>query len=462
MLEKTRREHPVWTTTVLLRCSAFFLVFGWLLQAAAAQTFDMTGQSSGGGLQIRNLSAYAVYYSRTLPNSGYQPGAASLPSDLGAGGSAQIGWTKSNDRSAFSWNYTSTYTGRVRYSSWNSWSHGMGFNFTRNLAPRWRFSSSVNGDLSTQESFLFASNAFSNVTSVPASFDDLAAALLSSKFSSVQLASAFNSAPAAQSSLRTLLYGTRMFTAGAQASFAYSWSPRLSLTFGGGGGRTQHVSDDRAAQSSYLLPDTTSGSGNFGISYSLSPVTQIGAAVTASRISSSLYDTQTVTSTASLGRTIARRWLVQIHGGVGAAHYLGRQANPRLKAQPQPAFGGSLGYKTLSNTFLGSYDHSVSDSYGLGASTSSSSSAGWRWRRPNADWWLESGLGWEQVQGGGQDLSGWRTSAGLGRALGGNLVLLTQYAYLHYSSAFAGSPGKLSQSAIRVSLAWSPHPELAR
>src|SRR5262249_38092939 len=159
-------------------------------------------------------------------------------------------------------------------------------------APRWVLTFSMNGDYSSIEGFLFAPTVLSNVAAVPASFDDLAGALLASKFSNPLLASALTSAPAAQSPVQNLLYGSRMLSAGTQASLSYSYSPRLSFTFGGGASRTQHVSDDRgiSTQNAFLLPDTTSGSANLAVSYSLSPFTQLGGSVNTDRISSSLYE----------------------------------------------------------------------------------------------------------------------------------------------------------------------------
>ena len=461
MIQQPRCKHSIWAT-IPARLVAFFLLVGWLTQPAAAQDGEAAAPPLRNGLQIQNVSAYAAYYSKSLPNgAGYQPGTSALLSDVVVGGSTQIGWTKSTQASAVSLVYTTSYTGRVRYSSWNSWNHGAGLTAQRHLSPRWTLTSSVNIDLSTQESFLFAPTVLTSATSAPASFDDLAAALLSSKFSNVQLASAFSSAPAAQSPVRTLLYGTRMVTAGAHASVSYAKSPRLSLTFGGGGGRTQHASDAGTTQNDiYLLSDTTSASGNFGFSYSLSPFTQFGADVSTSRVSSSLYETQTTTSTARLGRTIARRLLAQIHGGVGATNYSRQQqANSPLKTKARPAFGGSLAFKTFTQTFAGSYERTVSDAYGLGASTSSTSNASWRWGRPHGVWWLESSLGWEQLQGAAQDIAGWRAAAGLGRAFGNHFVLLTQYAYLNYSGTLSGAASELSQSAVQVSVVWTPHPE---
>ena len=58
-----------------------------------------------------------------------------------------------------------------------------------------------------------------------------------------------------------------------------------------------------------LLANTTSGNASVAISYSLSPLTQLGGTVTTNRASSSLQDAYTTTSLASLGRTLGRRWL---------------------------------------------------------------------------------------------------------------------------------------------------------
>jgi hypothetical protein len=126
--------------------------------------------------------------------------------------------------------------------------------------------------------------------------------------------------------------------------------------------------------------------------------------------------------------------------------------------KPHPAFGGSLSWKTTSHTFLASYNRAASDSYGIGAVTNSGSEAGWRWRRRGSAWWLESAVNWEQLYGVGQDTSGWRTTAGIGRAMSARAALLTQYVYLNYSGPFRTTAGDLSQSAVRVSIVWALNP----
>ena len=435
---------------------------GLLAQDSLAQSTNAPSLPPRGGLQVRTVSAYTGYYSTTLPNgSSYQSGAATLPADISVGGSAVFEWTKFTERSTFSLNYTPSYFGRVRYSSANSLNHSLSLNATRKLAPRWTFGFSVAGDLSSIEQSLFAPSTLSNVVAVRSTFDDLSAGILSSKFTNnPQLASALTTAPLVDSPVRTLLYGERMLTSSATASLAYSYSPRLSVTFSGGAGRSQHLSSDQplSTQTTYLLLNTTSANANLAISYALSPLTQLSGSVTTNRVSSSLQDAYTTTSLASWGRTLSRRWLMQIHGGVGVTNPV-RQTSFVVSTRPNPVFGGSLGFKTFSQTFIGSYDRTVVDSYGVGASTTSTAAASWRWNRPGSTWWLESSAGWQQLQGNAlTNTSGWQTSAGFGRAFGAHLALLTQYAYLSYSGQLEKSVYSLSQSAIRVSFVWYPTP----
>lgn len=439
------------------------LTLSWVIvPALLAQDINPQPLQQRGGLQVRTVSGYTGYYSKTLPNGGViQPGVAALPGDVSMGGSVTFAWTKFTERSTFFLDYIPSYTGRVQYSSGNALNHSLALNATRKLAPRWTFGFTVAGDLSSIEQSLFAPTTLSNVVSVRATFDDLAAGILSSKFANnPQLASVLTTAPLVESPVRNLLYGQRMFTSSVQTSLSYSYSPRLSFTFAGGAGRSQHVSNDQplGMQNTYLLPNTTSANANVTISYSLSPLTQLGGSVTTNRISSFMQDAYTTTSLASLGRTLGRRWLLQIHGGVGVTNPV-RQTAIVFSTRPNPIVGGSLGFKTFSQTLVGSYDRTVVDSYGIGASTTSSAAASWRWGRPGSAWWLESSATWQELQGNFlANTSGWQTSVGFGRSIGTHLAVLTKCAYLDYSGQLQKSPYSLSQSAVRVSLVWTPNP----
>ena len=375
---------------------------------------------------------------------------------------------ESGQHSTFSLVYTPSYTGRIRYSSWDALNHNLSLNATRRLAPRWNLGFSVSGDLSNFEGFLFSPTVFSNVASVPANFADLSAAILGQSSTNTQLASILNSAPVVESPARTLLYGERMFTSATRASLSYSYSRRFSVNFSVGAGRSQHLGESQnslaLAQSPYLLPTTTSGNASLGFSYSLSPRTQFGATVATSRVASDLYDGYSTSSTASLGRKLGRHWFLQIHGGVGLMNPL-REISVQSNTSSQstglhPVAGGSLGFRTSSHTFLGSYDRTVSDSYGVGATTTSTSSATWRWSRPGVGWWLEGSFSWQVARRcrPGRCRPGYIQLAGhgeLGKQLGAHVALITQYVYLNYSGRLETSLYSQSQSAMRVSIVWT-------
>jgi hypothetical protein len=391
-------------------------------------------------------------------------GSANLPSDLGLGGSIEVDWAKFTERSIFSLTYVPSYTAELRNSSLDALNHAFSLNVKRRLTPRWTFGFSAAANYSTLEESLFAPTTLSNVASATSNSSQLSAALLAGNFSNnPQLGVILTNSPLVESPVASLLYGQRIFAASAQSTLSYSLSPRLSVTFIGGGNRTQPVLSNQSATTSVSsgTTKTTSETAGAAMSYSLSPDTQVGGSVTTSRVSSIQEDAYTTTSLVTFGRTLGKQWIIQLHGGVGVTEPV-RQASFVSATRPLPAAGGSLVYKTTSHTFLGSFDHTVSDSYGLGASTSSTAGATWRWRRPGSFWSLESSFGWQQLQGNASaNISGWRATEGITRALGPHLALFWQYTYLNYSGSVTYAP-KLSESAIRVSMIWTPQPNIPR
>jgi hypothetical protein len=460
------------------------LAFAWATGAVWAQAGSGPGSPTTpdinvpaalplAGPQILSVSAYAAYYSNgSAGTGGFQAGSANLPYDVGLGGSILFGWSKFTERTTFALSYTPSYTAQIRYSSLDALNHAFSLNVSRKLTPRWTLGFSVTANYSTLEESLFAPTTLSSVSAVPASFGQLSGALLSGNFTgNQQLGVALTNSPLVQSPVANLLYGQRMFTASGQSTLSYALSPRLSVTFRGGGNRTQPVAQSQTATSTTaaVLPNTTSGTASVALSYSLSPVSQIGGTVTTTRVSSSLEDAYTTTSLATFGRTLGSQWIIQLHGGVGFTNVVGQsslavgQPSSGIATKPLPAAGGSLVYKTISHTFLGSIDRTVSDSYGLGASSTSTATVTWRWHPPGSYWSLQSGLSWQQLQGGAlANTTGWRATAGVNRAFGLHVSALWQYTYLNYSGGLQTSASSFSDSAVRVSLFWTPHPNLPR
>lgn len=457
-------SRPISAAASRLRsCRARCACLAFLLGSMTAFVHAQDGAPLGGGLKLKSVTAYFDYYSSALPNVDVVR-QAPLEADGAAGGSVQVGWTRWGERAYSSFSYTSSLIGRMRYSEWNAWNHSFAVNTHRKIAPRWALNFSAAGDFSSREQAIFSPTQLGNVASASASFDDLSAAMLSARYSSPQLAAALANSPVSDSPVRSLLYGQRMLTVQAKSSLAYSFSPRFNMSFQSEMIRTQHVSDprDRLTQGadSYMLSNSTSGNGGIAFQYFLSAHTDLGVSVTVSRASSNLQDAYTTTSLVSLGSTVGLRWFYNIRGGIGASNPV-RQTYP-APTQPLPAGGASLGFKTLSHTFLAAFDRTVSDSYGVGAAVTTSGSFTWRWRQPGRAWWLKGSTGWQELTGDAFGrTSGLRFILGFGRILNRHFALYTQYAYQGYSwqlrSALAAQDQM--QSAVRVSVIWSPHPE---
>ena len=441
----------------------------WLYTAPAALAQDYGAPTAppAQGFQLSSVSGYVIYYSKSVPlTAGLQPISGNLPSDVGAGASARLGWSRFRERTDIVFTYTPSYSGRARYSGVDAFNQASSVNIMRKITPRLTLTVSGAVDYSSIEQFLFSPTAFGSVVAVPASFEDLSGAVLAGRFTNPLLAAAVTAAPLANSPALNLLYGSRTFTSAAQTSLSYSYSPRLSFATYASASRNQHVSDtlNIAGRNDHLIPSTTSGSVGVSFSYALSPVTQLGGSITGSRVSSSLLaDRFTTTSLGTLGRTLARRWLVQVHGGVGIISPIRVVGGPvNLSMRSLPVVGGTVGLRNFSHSILGTYERTAGDSYGIGATSTSSATVSWRWSRPGRPWWVESGVTWEQLQGSAlSEMSGWRTTSGFGRAVGSHATLLTEYVYLRYSGRQIGN-GSFSESAVRVSMAWNKQPRPTR
>ena len=130
--------------------------------------------------------------------------------------------------------------------------------------------------------------------------------------------------------------------------------------------------------SAFLLPTTTSGTAGVTVSYSLSPLTQLGGSLNTSRTSSALEDFYTTSSTIFLAHTFRRHWFLQLHGGVGIINPV-RQTSFLPDNGTAPHGWRQLRFKSFSHTLLASFDRAVGDSYGLGAAATSSATLTWSW-----------------------------------------------------------------------------------
>jgi hypothetical protein len=117
----------------------------------------------------------------------------------------------------------------------------------------------------------------------------------------------------------------------------------------------------------------------------------------------------------------------------------------------------SLGYKTRSHTFLGSYNRSLGDTYGLGSGSTSGATVAWNWRHPGSTWSVFSGFGYQGLANSTfhspESLQG---NAGLAKALSRQISMSLSYGYLRYPASITSAVGDSSGNAGVLSIYWSP------
>jgi len=450
-----------------LRWAAFPVVLVALATQLEAQSPLLSGINPmgdpRGGFQLYGISGFAGWESVVSPQGGgyYLPATAGLHGDeiLGAGASA--GWSRRSQKSNLSIIYSANYQRQIRYSNLNALSQVLSLNASRHIGAKWDLSFSGTAGDSTYDQMLFSPTLFSSLTAVPATFEDLASAVLAGQYNNNQLASLLTGAPMIDSPSRTLLFGDRVFVSSAGTSLSYAHSQRLTISASATGSYSEHLPNgggQTAPQYIYLLPHAMEASAGINVSYALTPRTRIGVDVSGSRGFSHIQDSYTSYGTAFVSRKMGQRWFAQVHGGGGFVTYVNtKYAGTRGTT---PVFGGSLGFKTYAHSFIVESDQTLSQGYGAGASDTIMTSGAWHWWRPGHSWGLNSMYTAQRFSGGAfGNLSGWRASAGMTRRLGGHMVLETAYTYASFSSSSPLNPYKSAQSAVRLSVMWTPQAE---
>jgi len=154
---------------------------------------------------------------------------------------------------------------------------------------------------------------------------------------------------------------------------------------------------------------------------------------------------------------MGEHWFASASGG-----YNNSRETKHVAAPPNNKVvgGGSLGFKTYQHTLTASYTRSSTDSYGL-IGTVTSVGGSWGWHHPGSDWALSASYSEEQTRNTGFiRLSGWLASGGITRKLNDRSTMTAQYVYLDGSSIFTDTPTRFTVHSVRVSIGWSPQPNL--
>ena len=424
------------------------------------------GNAGLGGLHVYRISVFSGYSSSAYPLISGQAlsiGAGDLGSDVNYGARVTLGWQHRAERTSMSFRYSGTYDGMARYSNLNAFNHSLSLSASRRVGRKWTVNLSGSAEDSTFAQFLYQPARLSVVSQAPDTFDDLAAALSVGQFSNDQIASMLTGAPVLESPARSLLLGSRILSYAVQTSLNYAHSPRLNFhvsSFAAGG---QHGTENRLdsqsqngfAQQNYVMPRSLGGSGGMGLSYSLSPRTQVGVDVEENRVLNRSPSSYGTTATASLGRKMGRRWLLRVYGGPSVLQVATQSFQPQNTRQT--VGGGSLAYRTYGHTFVGSYDRSSFDTYGFAVGANTTVMGSWTWRRPGNRWQVFATFGQQQLRNTGfASISGWQASGGWSESLNARTILTAQYVYLSSAGNYLGNFNSLAVHSIRVSLGWTP------
>jgi len=384
--------------------------------------------------------------------SSYSPSSAGLGipslgtgSNVAYGASGSAGWQRHGENTNASIVYTGTYGGLVQDSGLNSYSQALSLSLSRKLAPKWSLTISAAGQDSTFAQYLFQPLGLSVISQLPTNFDDFAAAFGVGQFSSSQIASLTQQgAPFLLSPIRTALLGDRVVTYSGQASVNYAYSPRLHFYFAGlsAGGQNRYGQNASTPQN-YVMPRTLGGNAGVGVSYSLSPRTEMSFDVEENALWNRYQNSYGTTATASLGRKMGEHWFLRMYGGATRTQFT-KQTYGSARTL-QGVGGASLGFKVYAQTFVGSYDLTASDSFGFAVGTNSTATGTWSWHRPGSRTNLFSSFSRQQVRNTGfVSITAWQGTAGVSLIMTGQTSLTAQYVYLDSAASYLGAPRSIS------------------
>jgi len=434
--------------------------FVWLLSLAGAG-ICLAQTDAGpatppprGGIAVSQASAFVFYSSQPLLSSYLSP-VIKYGSLRGGGAAATLTWNHTGAGSSVSAGYTGSYFASSRAVDSTSFNHSLVFDVSRSLR-RWTIGFSLNGHITGPEQFLFNPSGLGQFAATPSTADEFTSTLLTGTSTNDQLNGLVNRAPTLESPLRGLLYGERTAQAGASAYARYAVSPRLDIRLGVTAFKGMHLSSNPQSGSpapAYLFPQSASASSSVGISYSLSPRTQLGGNLDFTRTFSSIVTAgYYTTGNVSLGHIMGRRWFLEGHAGAGTVFHVGNTVIIQRHRLSQPVLGGSTAYRTGSQTWMFVEDWTVGDLYGAGSTSTLTSTFTWSWSRPGSAWSLALGTGHQQLRlDGGNNLTGEGINARLGRAITRQIGLLAEYGFQTNYGRF--SP-HLRQQGVRLSLAW--------
>ncbi len=419
---------------------------------------EASGLSAGAGAlagwRIYEVTVSSSYYDygSTQNSAGGNPA-----SPVAVQGGATVGWSKGGEKSNVQVVYAPSYVQAFNGVSYRSLNQSFSAMANKTWSAKWSFHVSASALDSDLNQLLFFPTQFGSLAATPATFDQLVAALLTGTSANPALGEIAGAPPLVSSPAAAYLYGGRVFSATAAVSLSYAYSTRASYHATLVGMRTQYLNggSTNTTGPSNVVPKTTGVNAELGWSYSVTPRTSMGIDVNGGRTVSKFQDVYTSQATVSLSRTLSRRWFASGTAGLG---YIRTQVSSfAVPRSAQYELGGSVAYKLYTQTFVGSYAHSISDIYGLGANATESSSGGWVWRRPSRSYSIAANFGYTRLVGPAFPNAGsWTGNVNVSKAASRHLMFSVGGAYAQFPRYVMALAPAVSLTGVMASMAWRP------
>jgi hypothetical protein len=454
-------------TTPTLATAAFALLLAPTALAQLATLSEVTDELSRAGFGIYGFSVFGTYadtrgptlnsIGQLIPDYSYHT--------YSTGASTSLGWrTKSHSKFHFNVRLSASYAYEISSTGFTGHSFTPGNSLTASwgttLGPRWTVNASLSASLGNFNQLLLSPNADQILTATPGTADEFGETLVTGTSANTELTTAASSAQAVVAGQEGLLYGGFLLNTALVMSASYAATPRMHISIGLGGNRSQNLPDPFEPQSAYLLNQSTSVNGTVTVSYKLSERTNAFGSISYGRPVSSLYTTSSASVNVGLNRRMNEHW--SAGASLGTGYILpGRDGNnvqgfQRLGYQA----GVNTGYRLLRSSFMGGVSRSVSDNYGLGSSASLSAHLGWYWRPLVGRWGVSAGASWVRLEGGPVANQGYSFSASIRDSLSSRVFasLGTGYAI---ASGIVGPGGiaypRTQTESVQLSFGFRPY-----
>ncbi len=413
------------------------------------------------GFGLFSVSGYGGY--ATYPS--FDP-VASKFSNIGSsmtGATASMGFGKViGERTRFSLVYAPGVTIRPSDLSRSRANHTLALSLAQGLTPRLSLSIGLNASYSEFDQFAFQPAQFSQITSAPGSFDDLANALTGGQFSNSQIASLLTGAPVLESAARASLYGNQALTAAASVRLGYQMSPRLSIGFSVGGNRYQSVGikgDDLGRNA--VVPITNGLNGSIRLNYALTQRTSIGATLGVSRTTSRFVSTSYMTYTGNVSQRFTQRVIGTVSLGSGNSIH----SNTKVNLARRYLVSGSLAVQASpTQTVMVQVNRTFVDDFGLGLRSTQSVTGSWSYAPLTSPVSFSIYTGYQNSSlTANHSLSSFFTGAGVNRKLSPGVGISGQFFYTRSNNTlgqiFGGiTQGEFERTGVRAVITWFPRP----